>query len=595
MPRFPKNIIITENQFKPFIKTIILENRESKNLHNARVYLRDNGISEYKAKHILDAIRHDIPNSRLSQCKFMTGLCRFYLERTLNPTKINGLLPFIASEAHEKEYDGNFNGMTFDEIVNRFSIVKDKDNEESIKKSFSKGKMKRNKDYKICKISSYNEAKKFSKYVSWCVTQDSWAYDSYTDNKRGIFYFCLKKGFENLEYPYNGEHNPLDEYGVSMLAISVDKNGFLNTCTSRYNHDNGGNDHILDKDQIEDLLGVNFYETFKPRYTKEELEQIETEKDNKVKAILNNVIKYNNHFHSSGSFEQSGFQLFRTILKNGDIKYLVCSSIYDYNIKIFNQDLSFFVNDSFKNVIPIKNGSGFVVYDAYRDFSNIILPNGSYMFQTNPYHIGVYDNFIAVKMKENSGYVIFDNNLNTILDYQISSFDCDKKSKYIIVINNNAYNIVDVNGNLLFDEWLPMIIYFTDDLYLIRDGNFHFNLFVPNKGFLFDETFDDIRAFKRCNLLKLSKNKKFNIGDLNGNILLDKWYDFVDAVKVNGNNFFKIKDGNVLNVVNEFGKKLFDGDDITNIEFNDIGIAYARKGEIGYEYISYQNALRKMH
>jgi len=44
-----------------------------------------------------------------------------------------------------------------------------------------------------------------------------------------------------------------------MLAISVDTQGNLNTCTCRWNHDNGGNDGILNKNQIESLLGVNFY------------------------------------------------------------------------------------------------------------------------------------------------------------------------------------------------------------------------------------------------------------------------------------------------------------------------------------------------
>jgi hypothetical protein len=88
-------------------------------------------------------------------------------------------------------------------------------------------------------------------------------FNSYTSDGIGQFYFCLRNGFEN-EPKEMGEGCPLDSYGLSMVAVSVDDVGRLNTCTCRWNHDNGGNDNIMDAKQISQLIGRNFFDVFKP-------------------------------------------------------------------------------------------------------------------------------------------------------------------------------------------------------------------------------------------------------------------------------------------------------------------------------------------
>jgi hypothetical protein len=93
-------------------------------------------------------------------------------------------------------------------------------------------------------------------------------YQSYTKNGLGRFYFCLKPGFEKVER-IEGEDCPMDDYGKSMIAISVNDDGSLNTCTCRWNHDNGGNDNMMDTKEISEFFGVNFYKTFLPRSTKD--------------------------------------------------------------------------------------------------------------------------------------------------------------------------------------------------------------------------------------------------------------------------------------------------------------------------------------
>lgn len=261
------NRILYEN-----IRNVLLENRESKNINLARKFLKSKGYDDENAQKILDGIRTDIPNSRLAQCKFLLGISRLYVEGKLddggNIQKFNKLLPYIASEAHVNEYDNNLNGMSLEDIENRFSEIRKRDVELSRKNSYSK-KRSVNGNYNIVRIPDFGTASRYGGYTEWCVTHDKSMYDSYTDNGIGLFYFCLRKGFENVR-KIKGENAPLDEYGLSMIAVSVDENGDVNTITCRWNHDMEGNDHIMSKDELEDLLGVNFYETFKP-YSDEEL------------------------------------------------------------------------------------------------------------------------------------------------------------------------------------------------------------------------------------------------------------------------------------------------------------------------------------
>ena len=69
-----------------------------------------------------------------------------------------------------------------------------------------------------------------------------------------------------------GEGCPLDEYGLSMISVLVDAEGEPNYITTRWNHENDGenNENLRTAKQLQRVTGINFYATFKP-YTLEEL------------------------------------------------------------------------------------------------------------------------------------------------------------------------------------------------------------------------------------------------------------------------------------------------------------------------------------
>ena len=236
-------------------------------------YLNIQGITNYNEKmRIIGTLKHDVPNLRLDKGKFVTAGLRMYFNHELCDEQsirtLDTVLNYIYKGNHASEYDYDLNGLSLEELSNKYkdNIVTDGKNDrkrsEQIQRNGCNG-------YTIIPIDTYEQAHKYSEYTSWCVTHGQNAFDSYT--KYGNrFYFCLLNGFENI--PKNDEGAPLNTYGLSMIAVNIDMNGDLLRITTRYNHDFNGenNEGLCSVEQLEDILDVNFYKVFLP-YTREEL------------------------------------------------------------------------------------------------------------------------------------------------------------------------------------------------------------------------------------------------------------------------------------------------------------------------------------
>lgn len=250
--------------------------RDAKTKHRVRRILRLQGYSN--PQKIIDSIIHDIPNVRLPKVnnkdtyKFLEGITRFFTSKELSSAQrimeINQILKLIADDTHVNEYDYNLNGLSYSQIINRFKTISRKNHILEEKNSRSV-KYIRNPDYDIIKIDSFEKAELFAPYTSWCITTSKNMYNSYTNDGLGTFYFIAKKGFQDIKQP-KFTTNCLDEYGKSLIAVSVTMEGSLNTCTCRYNHSFGGNDSIMSRQEIEKLIGISFFDAF-PRKSKEEL------------------------------------------------------------------------------------------------------------------------------------------------------------------------------------------------------------------------------------------------------------------------------------------------------------------------------------
>ena len=250
-------------------KHVLAESQESKSISAAKKLLADRlGYDEQQADEFVRVkLRNDLPVLRTPQGgKFILGVTRMFINGQLrfanDISNLNSTLKLVASDAHINEYDRNLNGLSCSELIERFSQARTA-NLEAEKEEVNAMAFNGGSQYDIVRIDSFEQARKYGDYTSWCVTHDKHLFNSYASNGINQFYFCLRHGFENVE-KVAGEGCPLDEYGLSMIAVCVNEEGALNTCTCRWNHDNGGNDSIMSAIEISRVVGANFFNTFKP-------------------------------------------------------------------------------------------------------------------------------------------------------------------------------------------------------------------------------------------------------------------------------------------------------------------------------------------
>ncbi len=249
---------------------LINESQESKSQSAAiKLVMNTWGWDHARAdKFVRDDLRNDITPLRDKQIgKFTLGVTRMYLNNEITDARtisdLNATLKLLT--AHLNEYDKNLNGLSAEELISKFKQAR----ENNVKKE--KQEINRMKfgtsDYDIIRIDSFNDAKKYYTYTNarsrWCLTYMEDMYDSYTCDGINQIYFCLKHGFKDVKHAV-GENAPLDEYGLSMLSIIVNEEGELAYCTTRWNHENGGDDSVMDAVEISKVVNVNFYEVFKP-------------------------------------------------------------------------------------------------------------------------------------------------------------------------------------------------------------------------------------------------------------------------------------------------------------------------------------------
>ena len=482
-------INISEAQFNKLFHTrqdsFLNENRESKNMKMARNVVRAINPSA-DAQEVITAIRNDIPNARMLDCKFLPGVTRMCMNGEIQQAsqilKLNKTLELLAT-AHGNEYNQDLNGMGCDELIERFSKVAS-DMYQKEKDELNSMNFTLNSDYEIVRIDSFEKAKQYHKYTSWCVCEKKANYDSYTNQGTGLFYFCLKRGFENV-LATRGNNAPLDEYGLSMIATSVNEDGTCNTITCRWNHDNGGNDHIMTPKELSELLGANYFEVFKP-YTSEELIQKGIVPYEKVQETLDSGVEPKKIF--------------------GRIAY-----VYDANGE-----------PSPIQWVSLRNKINFL-YDG-----DTILSRHWYDYIGDE-HSNYY---IAVKLNEKWNLL----NLKTdeyVLDEWSPLTDPPFFSSGIALVSNSKrlFNYFNSNtGKLVSDEWFQQAFPWEAEKPLgegfgkvFKNGKK--NLLRANGQFLSPIWFDNIGIFanKKCARVYMEELGE-NLIKEDGNLVFDKWF-----------------------------------------------------------------------
>lgn len=210
------------------------------------------GLAENDAKFFVDNIESRIPSMKDGMRKYLQGIIRWIVEGQIDSNepsdllKVNKLLRVMKNSPAYEFYDENFNGDSFKQVQQTLNIELDEPEEDL-----------RQGSYSIIPIGSFEEALEYKKYApDWCILNSEKAYDEHTFNGSGKFYFCLREGWKD-EKPIPGNNYPYDNYGYSIIAVSVDADGNITSVTSRWNFDDG-RDNFLTVAQLREVLGDKY-------------------------------------------------------------------------------------------------------------------------------------------------------------------------------------------------------------------------------------------------------------------------------------------------------------------------------------------------
>ena len=281
-PHNRKIIRLTESHFRNLIdgsiSQLLTEERASKSVSAAKKYVMKRFGWDYATadKFVTDVRKKfSTLNYNDTATYFIPGLVRMYIDDNLKSNsdllnKLNIAMRYVISNEHYKDFEGNWNlinpstnqPMSAEDLIGVFQNEINSDKEQT-KNKINSMQFKGKSDYDIVRIDSFEQVNEYRKYTAWCITEDKDAFDRYTTNDTNQFYFCLKKGFESVPREI-GENCPLDEYGLSMIAVLVGGDGNLVHCTCRWNHENGGNDNVMNEAEISEVVNMDFEEVFKP-------------------------------------------------------------------------------------------------------------------------------------------------------------------------------------------------------------------------------------------------------------------------------------------------------------------------------------------
>jgi hypothetical protein len=549
-------------------KTILAESQESKSISQAKnLVMQRLGYNEAQADEFVRIkLRNDIPILRTPQGgKFILGVTRMFLDGQLRNGNdimtLNSTLKLIASDAHINEYDRNLNGLTAQDIIQKFSsaIIKDLEND---KNSLSQMAFIDTSNYKIVPINSFEEAEEYGNYTTWCITHYEEMFDSYTADGINQFYFCLRNGFENVE-PIKGENAPLDEYGLSMIAVSVDGNGSLATCTCRWNHDNGGNDNVMGTKEISRLIQHNFYEVFKPNnqwantvnHALEQLKNGESYED-----IFQSIRSYESPYIVVKLKTKVNLLNLRTNTFLSNIWFNGIDSAFEglARVRIGNQE----------NFLNINNGR--LLSQEWFDYCNRFVNGFSRVYKNNQTnYINTEGKILSQEwfddgsdfIKEGVAKVKQDDKLNFINSigeiisdmwfddvYEFKEGIC-RVAKWI----SGEMNYIDIKGNLLNKHWFSDCRDFHNGIGIVRNFADKWNFLNKNGEFLSKIWFDWIGSFSE-NFAIVEKNGMKNFVYINGQILSHEWFDECDNF-VNG--ICCVFKNDKFNFLNTDGKILF--------------------------------------
>ncbi len=197
-------------------------------LSDAAEILAEYGIAEAEAKAFVAELCSEVPDFA---SRFYIGSIRWIAEGQLDLENGSGLrklrkiLKFLMNCEAGDFYDGNFNGLSYSDLV---AILKlDLDAEEYVTPPDSR--------YKVVRIPSHKHLLRFRQWTEdWCITASDIVFEHYAADGKNRLYLILRNDYKSV--PKNpGISFPNDSYGDSIYCVIIDSKGAVESVTSRWN------------------------------------------------------------------------------------------------------------------------------------------------------------------------------------------------------------------------------------------------------------------------------------------------------------------------------------------------------------------------
>lgn len=543
---------------------------------NGSKLTQENGKEIEKYKYVYNQLRIAYPFLKGNEPgnKFFPAVVRYYLNNDLKDNEIsscfNKIMPLLI-EGHINEYDQDLNGLSIHEILTRFEQTVQSVLEDDYKKISSVKRVK-NMNYDIIPIDSAQDLQKYADATAWCIISSESALKRYNYNGCGQFYICVHKDYKKIKN-VKGKNAPLDKYGLSMLAICVDIPSIndniagLKSCTCRWNHTNGGNDNVMTTEQISDLLGVNFYETFKPNMKWINIVRDITTKLNSTEIPLGEIFKEGSveetetgyssvSINSKYNFVNKDRKLvskiwYDSVHKFSDGYASVCLKDRGWNLIDTEGNLVFdkwyktiepfsdgyagvevengkwnyidlegnFISDThFKSVQPFSDGYGAVELEESK--YNFIGKNGKFLCKTHFNKISSFSGGYAAIYEKGKGWNYINKkgkNISKQYWHRVYSFDNGLAAIYS---EDKGWNYMDTKGNLLSDTFFSSMIFNTFGWYGVYIKDKGGNYINKNGEYLSDKWFSEINNFHTNGVarVKTHDGKEFNL-DIKGKLV----------------------------------------------------------------------------
>lgn len=443
---------------------------------------------DYMLYHFEEEFYHDYELKRNATLRLMPLFCRLAFEcgfQQSNPKPQKLLfLKRVLELLLKKSNDGVINlsdidiyNTSYDDLEKEYGTHIEKKNELT-RLIVENGQWVRNEDYEIIEDVNYKMAHEYAEYCTLCYLQSFATWNNYTNYGTSKVYLILHKDWKNVEKKHDDDTNsPYDTYGRSMIFVFVDAEGNLAYCNTRWNHDatydaEHSTDHALDEREISEIVGVNFYEVFKPKAKNLEddpvyrlskgddiddiFDSVEQWANGLRVVCLNrrfNVLNEKNELISPGRW----FKFIENMTEDGQI--IVG---FDNLVTILNRDGTYLLNSNYSSITLHDCGSYYVA--GSNGYAHIINKKGkivsSYSGTNYVLNLGLYDsngvmtNNYMVESKDKikfstQSFGIYNEDGRLIFEATCKDFFLRHNGWVVFLDHNNTFYHVSGDGKII--------------------------------------------------------------------------------------------------------------------------------------------------